>query len=311
MGKQGTFLKLILTFSITIVIVLIIFSKINLQSIIAVLSKANLNFLILALFINFFGMFIKPIQWQSILKSMHYEIPFSKCFQIFFAANCLSSVTPSKSGDLIRSLYLKSEIPISETIGSIFTERLLDLLFLTTFTLIGLIVNPQSYFLWIAIILIILIISSVLFLNSSMLKRKVKDTFKKTKLKGNITKVVGKLTFSLSMLLRDKKIFSRILLYSFIFWFISMIQIAFLFYAVGAAIPFLFLFTNIPIAIFISLLPITISGIGTRDAAIIFLFSGYAEPSKLLSASILFLVYRYWIGALIGLPFMYKLNKKL
>ena len=82
------------------------------------------------------------------------------------------------------------------------------------------------------------------------------------------------------------------------------------FYALGINIPLLFTIANIPIAIFIGLVPVTLGGMGTRDAAIIFLFSEYATPSELLGIGILFSIFRYWLLSLIGIPFMKKLIKE-
>jgi hypothetical protein len=43
---------------------------------------------------------------------------------------------------------------------------------------------------------------------------------------------------------------------------------------------------------------------GTRDAAIIMVFSGYATSSQLLAVALLFSLFRYWLLAIVGLPFM-------
>ena len=62
-----------------------------------------------------------------------------------------------------------------------------------------------------------------------------------------------------------------------------------------------------PLAIFISLIPITIAGMGTRDSAIIYLFSSWASPSVCLGVGFLYTLFAYWFLALIGLPIIKKL----
>jgi len=55
-------------------------------------------------------------------------------------------------------------------------------------------------------------------------------------------------------------------------------------------------------AIFFGLLPITIGGIGTRDSALIYLFSSYLNLSVIVAIG-LFCSVRYIVPALLGLPF--------
>ncbi len=105
--------------------------------------------------------------------------------------------------------------------------------------------------------------------------------------------------------------FCFVFFYSLLIWFISIVQTMTFFYAVGTNVPLLFTVANIPIAIFIGLIPITLGGMGTRDAAIIFLFSEFATPEKLLGVGILFSIFRYWLLSLIGIPFMRKMVKNV
>jgi hypothetical protein len=50
---------------------------------------------------------------------------------------------------------------------------------------------------------------------------------------------------------------------------------------------------------------------GTRDAAIIILFSAYATSGELLAVALLYSLFRYWLLAIAGLPFMRIATKGL
>ncbi|HRQ73378.1 MAG TPA: lysylphosphatidylglycerol synthase transmembrane domain-containing protein [Phycisphaerales bacterium] len=54
------------------------------------------------------------------------------------------------------------------------------------------------------------------------------------------------------------------------------------------------------LAIFIGLLPVSVSGIGTRDAALAALLRGAAEPEAVVAAAMLYTVLGYWMLAAIG-----------
>ncbi|MCK9330677.1 MAG: flippase-like domain-containing protein, partial [Candidatus Cloacimonetes bacterium] len=65
-----------------------------------------------------------------------------------------------------------------------------------------------------------------------------------------------------------------------------------------------YMFLVIPIISMLDLLPISISGIGTRDAALLYLFGIIAiPPETAIAFSILYLVSSYWLVALVGLVF--------
>jgi hypothetical protein len=59
-------------------------------------------------------------------------------------------------------------------------------------------------------------------------------------------------------------------------------------------------------AIFVGLLPVSISGFGTRDLAIVTLFKGIITYNEALSIGILSAI-RYIIPTIIGLPFLMHL----
>ena len=61
----------------------------------------------------------------------------------------------------------------------------------------------------------------------------------------------------------------------------------------------------LPLAIFVGLLPLTLSGMGTRDPAFIALFGGLGVAAEVsLGVGLLYSLYGYWLPALVGLPFM-------
>lgn len=293
-------LRMVFVISITIAIFYFIFTKIDFYSVVEVLSHANPFYLLIALLLLSIIILIGIKRWQIILNAMDYPIPYRKCFTVVMGALPLTSITPSKSGDVIKAYYLKDEIPISKTIGSVLTERVFDIFTLVFFSLIGMIFCQKFEYAGIALIAL-LGIAAIFFIPHVHLNVLKEDSW---------TNKFHNIILSMKTLTKDKKAFSSVMLYSFSNWFLSIIQTLIFFYAIGVKIPLLFTLANIPIAIFIGFIPVTLGGMGTRDAAIIFLFSGYATPSELLGVGILFSVFRYWLLSLIGIPFMRKLIRE-
>jgi uncharacterized membrane protein YbhN (UPF0104 family) len=211
----------------------------------------------------------------------------------------LASVTPSKAGDLVKAYYIKDKIPISKTVGSVLTEKALDVFTLLLLCLIGLAFYPRPLMLTIVVIIIIGII--VFFaLSYSEVKLPIKKSWKDK---------LHNMLLSTRALTKDKKKFLVVVIDTFALWFIAIIQTMIFFFALGIDVPLLVTMANIPIAIFIGMVPVTLGGMGTRDSAIILLFFNYGDSSELLSVGILFSLFRYWLLSLMGLPFMQKLLK--
>ena len=292
-------LKIILVSIVTLIIFCLIFTKIDIHVVIKILSHADPLYLLLAVLISFTAILISIRRWHTVLKVMGYSIPFSTCFNVLMAALSLASITPSRSGDIIRAYYLKDKIPISKTIGSVLTERVFDIFTLVLFSLIGM-VFCQKYEMAVIALIIILCIVVIFFIAHTDFHLPIRESWS-VKLQN--------ISLSMNTLTRDKKTFSIIMFYTLLIWFLAIIQTLIFFYALGISIPVIFAMANIPIAIFIGFVPVTLGGMGTRDAAIIFLFSAYATPSELLGVGILFSVFRYWLPSLLGIPFMRKMMK--
>lgn len=90
---------------------------------------------------------------------------------------------------------------------------------------------------------------------------------------------------------------------SILLWVLHLLQIGLFFQAMNAPVPPLPFVGLMPIAIFVGLLPLSLFGLGTRDAAIIYLFSSF-HPAAVMAGVGLCANLRYIIPALAGLPFL-------
>jgi len=87
-------------------------------------------------------------------------------------------------------------------------------------------------------------------------------------------------------------------------WFLSFFQVWLCYRAFNTEVPLTYVFAALPMAIFTGLLPVTLSGMGTRDSAVIYLFQNYAAYEVNLAIGILYAIFGYWLLALLGVPFM-------
>jgi hypothetical protein len=295
-----TIFRIIAVSAVTIVIFWVIFMKIDFDSVMGVLSNSNPFWLVNAFCISLFSITITAKRWQMLLGIMGCNLRYRESFNTVIGALPLSSITPSKSGDVIKAYYLKSKILASKTIGAVITERAFDVLFLILLSLIGAI-SFGRYGLAGIMAITLTCIGIIFFIIHKGFNFPLKKSWG-----GRLKNLV----YSMKVLTHNRRTFIAIATYSLLIWFLAIMQVIVFFLALGINIPLLFAVANVPVAIFVGMVPITLGGMGTRDAAIVFLFSGFATPERLLGVGILYSVFRYWSPSLLGVPFMYKMLRK-
>ena len=286
-------------FIITILFFFILLQFVDPEVILRTLSSANPLYLVLCILIMFSYPTSIAWRWKFLLKRLDYDITFWESLCVVMGTWPIMSVTPLKSGDLIKGIYVRDKIPVAVATGSIITEKILDLSSLILFSIFGSLILSQWYILLIASIVVVLISGILMVVRYGNIP--FADRFK--------TKY-DSLFLSVKVLLAEPGSFAFILIFSLVKWLLVFWQTDLCFKALGVDIPFSFMIAALPIAIFIGLIPISISGMGTRDAALIYLFSGFTSPGICLSVGILYSIFGYWLLSLIGLPFFRHIWRK-
>ncbi len=284
---------------ITILIFYLLSSKISFLNSFQIILKANLNFILLSLLFLLLTLFFFMIRWLFIVRTLHPKAKFKDSLISIMCALSLNSVLPSKLGDLFKVYYFKDQ-GISQMLGAVFTERILDIVSLTLLLLIGSLILNKLTFIYISLSLILMFILSVSFLY--IIRKKLRKSTKYSLLKN--------LLYSINWIIQRPRKGIILFSLSFLIWFCSITQIYLLFLAVSANVDFLYFSSAIIIVIFVSLIPITIAGMGTRESAILYLFSSFANNDVLLAAGLLFSFFRYWLLSILGIPFLiYHIRK--
>jgi glycosyltransferase 2 family protein len=90
------------------------------------------------LIIAFCALLLRFCRWQIFLKKLDHTIPWFSSLRIFFSGFALS-VTPAKTGELIRAFFLKEKkVPYQHAFGLYFSERLSDVFSVLLLACLGL-----------------------------------------------------------------------------------------------------------------------------------------------------------------------------
>jgi len=291
--KKVSKIRLIFLILITISVFYFIFSKIELGSVITVFRQADSTLLIYGLMVTLLFPIVMAKRWQVVLNQMNCNLSFKSALVITMSVFPFNAFLPSKSGDLVKALLIRKKLNASKTIGSVLAERSMDMLVLTVLSVCGLYLSKQ-YSLLMVPLLIILAISSLVILSRFNIKLRFADRWNRR---------INDLLLSLRIISKKKIVLIQVVLLTICSWILTFIQVILFFRAFSIDIPLPVIFGNIPLSIFVGIIPVTFAGMGTRDSAMIVLFSSYAPPAIMLSIGLLYSLTGYFILAVLGIPF--------
>ena len=270
----------------------------NFEELLSVEIKLTFSIMILLLLALSISLLIRALRWYFLMRNQHTKLSLSISIKLLLVGNALNIILPAGLGDIVKSYFgyvwsgMKERmiaVSISDkliAIGSLFFISVFSYVFdkdLLIFLIGNICLIP----------LLILLFSRHLFI-----KRFIERIFNKIKLskifKISFSELVDNFDFTF------KKLTYSILL-SIAAWCITYYLLFLCFKAVVINITFAQVLVYAPVLTLIRLFPLTLNGIGSDEAAIIYIFSKFESNSQniLIGA----LIYRFVlmvIPAIIG-----------
>lgn len=251
----------------------------------AVLSNADLKFIALAIALAIPLAVIKGIRWKILLGSYDIKLGFADSISMYSTGMVLSAVTPGRIGDMIKIVLLvKRGCSIAKAIASNIFDRLFDVGFVLFAGYAGMWYFSGHFASQLHIInivgVIVLAVLVVLALKRNLIKKlagKLIPPQYKNDVKESWDQLVN--SFWRNQTYR----ILLIIFWTIVFWMLQFFAIYLCGSALGIKVSFIYLSACAAIAAILSLLPITVAGIGTRDAVFILLLGRIevAQPQSL------------------------------
>lgn len=301
--------KRFLSIAVSVAILLIIYSKIDFEGLLAVFQNSNSWWMAISL-----GMVIPITMFTSWrlqqLMPQGTSLGFIEANRLILGASVLNMVLPSKMGDIAKAYFMKDRGHLSGSLSLslVVFEKACDMLSLLLWCAFGLFLYPNKdelFWMMTAAVTVGLILG-LLLLGSRQFAQlffaialKIAPKNIQTKLRN----LQGSWTEMQNYFWGDRRKLVTVAVTSIFIWFLHLLQIWLFILALNAWVPF---FTNLalsPLAILAGLLPLTFAGMGTRDAALIFFYQPYFDTATGAALGLL-CTSRYFLPAVIGLPFL-------
>ncbi|HIH09242.1 MAG TPA: flippase-like domain-containing protein [Candidatus Diapherotrites archaeon] len=293
-----------------IIVFAFILSQVDIGLVVATMAHANPGLYALALAMLCVLVLLKGIKWRLILRSQGVPISLIEASKYFLIGFFFSSFTPGRVGDFSRALYIKDSASLSTGLSSVVIDRALDVCILIVFAMVaaaylsatmGLVVVPVHL---LAALLLCAIASAFLLTRETLVKALLRPlylAFIPVKFKGMMSKGFGAFFFATKSAFKNPGPLALAVVATALQWLLSLLFAYTLAISLGVKIPFWLVFALHPIVTLSDLIPITVSGLGTREGLMVFFFSLSSLPAEQAVAfSILFFITGYVLVAAAG-----------
>ena len=288
--------------------------KINISEVFKEIKNINIYFLIMALIFIFFMLIVQTFKWYIIAVFQDIRVPFGKAFNINLISNFYGFVTPSKIGGIVRAEYLKKYSENNQIGNGLFNftiDKILDIcsiifiVIIFSFVFEDKLKLPVTFFI---ILFLCFVFLTGFFINKRRSKWALGFFYKKF-VHGKM-KDKAKMTFeSFYENMPKKRFFIIFFLVNLISWVFIYLVHYFIGLALGINLEMIHYLAIMPLGTLVSMIPISINGLGTREAALISLFAIFnIGAAKVFSMSILAHLIVGVIPSIIGIFLIYQKN---
>jgi uncharacterized protein (TIRG00374 family) len=240
------------------------------------IASARLNYLFLAALVYSLTFLILSSRWRMILRRMGEDLPFLTAYQAFAGGMIISDLTPGRIGEFSRPLLVKDQIDLSRGIASVAIDRYADIITIFILGLSGmLLLAEHGLYLILAYstIFSMVILSSAFWFKRPFIINQIKRLGS-----SRIDRIVSALDDALSSVADIKGLMLRSVLLTAVAWITHALRVVLIAKSVGYDVPLQMLFLLQPLVSALSLVPVTVSGLGLVEGGLAALLAGFGVP---------------------------------
>ena len=241
-----------------------------------------------------------------VMRAIGYEVPLLRSLDAMLATWPFAVVTPSRAGDLLRAVALRDLVPPVRASGALVAEKMVDVQSLCLLALVGSV--AMGLWLWAALAAAMLLgvwafsLGVLLFTDRLVALPVIRRAEDKVRL---VLRVFHDF--------RERPSgFLAVAGTSLLGWIIALVMVLAIFEAFDAGLAPARVFGLWPLALFAGMLPLTVAGLGTRDAAFLSLLAassttGAVLPeAAVLAGTVTYAALTTVPPALLGLPLTFR-----
>jgi len=288
---------------ISVILIYIIFKNMDIRAFLNHLKSINLLLYLIAIVFGFIGYFFSAVRWFIFIKAYKLNVSFFEANKYVFVGLFLGLILPSGAGvDLVRFFYAQRNNldRRAEVLSSIFVDRFVGVIALVCLALLGVYFGVEKIrevakeLIWI----MLLLIGFFIFMLTPLFEKIILSLFGNVK-RFRIGERIQKLINSFSLYKENKIVVISSFFISIIMQFFFGTSAFFISKALGFNLNLVEIILITSAINFITMLPISFSGIGIREGGFIFFLSDKIGLEGAVALSLLY----YFSGILAFSPF--------
>lgn len=302
--------------SVVLMVLLFKLNKIDLRALVNDIKGADRLFLAMGFAIFPFVHIFSFLRWQMLLKTTGISIPLKKLISSFCGGIFFSIFLPSTiGGDLVRTADLAVHTQkAKQVIATVFLDRLsgyIGLVFVALLAILlgGELISDKIVLFSFAIIITLLVIILLLLFNSFIYARITR--FLSVPGAGKIREMIRDMHREIHIFRNHKKMIIGNLALSLLIQVIFPVSVYFIGFSLGIKINIIYFLIFLPIIGAITLLPISIGGLGLREGLYVVYFAKAGVIKQLaLAMSLLSFSFIVFYGAIGGVIYVLTVHHR-
>lgn len=290
-------------------LIVVILSSLNLNKVLQLVSNSNPFWFSLAILTTAVIVVIKGLKWRVLLQEKRKKIRLRECIEAFLKGFFLSLLTPGRTGDFARAVFVRAQMGLLFGLATVIVDRLIDIALLLVLALFALATFFWFTQTWIVNPLIIVGIGLAMALAVLYVLRPQQQGFFRKLLLGlapqkerkKIESHYSELVLEVRGIGRKPKYLLAAIGLGILNWLLSVLVALFIAKGIGIEQPVYFFAIVVPLLALIEIIPISVAGLGTREAGAILLFSTVQlNAETAVTFSLLYFFVGYFLVALLG-----------
>ncbi len=316
MGIFKKIVSIVLRIAASMLMLAFLFKQVDIQAILRVVKSADIGLLLVACAVFFLTYVFCLFRWEMLLRAADIKLPLKRVIFSFAGGTFFNLFLPSTiGGDLIRSLDLSAHTKKpKEIVATVLMDRLSGYIGLVVVALLAVFLgwrflDDKSVLVTVFVVAGILVAILLAFFNT-FLYTKINRLLTTLRL-GRAGELIRNLHQEIHRFRGHKKVIVKNVLLSVLIQTISPIVTYIIAVSLGIQVNIIYFFIFLPVIGAITLLPISLGGLGLRDATTIFFFAKIGVSKDLAFAmSLLSFTFLLMYGSIAGLIYFVTVNHR-
>jgi hypothetical protein len=270
--------KFFLRLAIGLILIILLFLYVSPSAVIGSFKSINPFYVVAAIVVYAFTFLILTIRWKIIVAHLGVGIPLKEAYQAFTGGVLYSDFTPGRIGDLTRALLVKDRMDLHKGTVSVIIDRFIDIIVLTTLGIAAVVVYSSQFasvlpWLSLSVLGVVFAGTIILFWQNA----RIFSWIRKIPSFG-IPAFVVQVQTAISEFQNERNVFVKGILLTVLAWVFQALRVVLIALGLGYTLPLPVLFLILPLISALSIIPITLSGLGLVEGGMMAVLVGLGMP---------------------------------